>query len=68
MGTVVGSRSLTLRRAVILAGIFEFCGAVFVGSHVTNTVRKGIIDIGFFNATPELLAYGTGVKLRPKHA
>jgi len=58
MGTVVGSRSLTLKQAVILAGIFEFCGAVFVGSHVTNTVRKGIIDIGFFTNAPELLAYG----------
>lgn len=58
MGTVVGSRSLTLRRAIVLAGIFEFCGAFFVGSHVTNTVRKGIIDIGFFTNTPELLAYG----------
>ena len=58
IGTVVGSKSLTLKRAVILAGIFEFCGAVFVGSHVTNTVRKGIIDIAFFVDAPELLAYG----------
>jgi PiT family inorganic phosphate transporter len=58
MGTVVGSRALSLRQAIIIAAIFEFCGAVFVGSHVTNTVRKGIIDITFFSANPELLAYG----------
>ena len=58
MATVVGSRSLTLRRAIIIAGIFEFLGAFLVGSHVTNTVRKGIIDPLFFTGQPELLAYG----------
>ena len=58
MATVVGSRAVTLRRAIIIAGIFEFLGAFLVGSHVTNTVRKGIIDPFFFTAQPELLAYG----------
>ena len=58
MGTVVGSRAVTLKRAIIIAGIFEFLGAFLVGSHVTNTVRKGIIDPFFFSAQPELLAYG----------
>jgi PiT family inorganic phosphate transporter len=58
MGTSVGSRALTLRRAVICAGIFEFLGAVLVGSHVTNTIRKGIIDPHIFTGNPELLAYG----------
>jgi len=58
MGTVVGSRAVTLKRAIIIAGIFEFLGAFLVGSHVTNTVRKGIIDPLFFSAQPELLAYG----------
>ncbi len=58
MGTSVGSRALTFRRAVIIAGIFEFAGAVLVGGHVTNTVRKGIVDAGAFSADPQLLAYG----------
>jgi len=58
MATVVGSRALTLRRAIIIAGIFEFLGAFLVGSHVTDTVRKGIIDPLFFAPHPELLAYG----------
>ena len=58
MGTVVGSRAVTLKRAIIIAGVFEFLGAFLVGSHVTNTVRKGIIDPLFFSAQPELLAYG----------
>jgi len=58
MGTSVGSGALTLKRAVICAGIFEFLGAVLVGSHVTNTIRKGIIDPHIFTGNPELLAYG----------
>ena len=44
MGTSVGSGALTLRRAVICAAILEFAGAYLVGSHVTDTVRKGIIN------------------------
>lgn len=58
MATVVGSRALTLRRAIIIAGIFEFLGAFLVGSHVTDTVRKDIIYPTFFANQPELLAYG----------
>ena len=45
MGTSVGSRALTLRQAVIIAAIFEFLGAFFAGDAVTDTVRKGILNI-----------------------
>ncbi|MGH7542018.1 MAG: inorganic phosphate transporter [Gemmatimonadota bacterium] len=48
MGTSVGSGALTLTAAVVLAGIFEFAGATLVGSHVTETLRKGILDPGLF--------------------
>ncbi len=48
-GTSVGSGTLTFRRALILAAVFEFCGAFFVGSHVADTIRGGII-------VPELFA------------
>jgi PiT family inorganic phosphate transporter len=58
MATVVGSRAVTLKRAILIAAVFEFLGAFLVGSHVTNTVRKGIIDPLFFVSQPELLAYG----------
>jgi inorganic phosphate transporter, PiT family len=48
MGTSVGSGALTLRNAVIIAAILEFSGAFFVGSHVSETVRKGIVDPAIF--------------------
>ena len=53
MGTSVGSRALTLKQAVILAAIFEFCGAFFAGDAVTDTVRKGILSVDFEIATDE---------------
>lgn len=44
MATSVGSGALTLRRAVLLAAVFEFAGAYLVGSNVSETVRKGIFN------------------------
>jgi phosphate/sulfate permease len=58
MGTSVGSRALSMRQAVVLAGILEFAGAVLVGAYVTDTVRKGIVDPTIFAGEPHLLAYG----------
>ena len=43
MADAVGSKSITLRNAVVAAAICEFLGAVLVGSSVTDTIRKGII-------------------------
>ena len=56
--TSVGSKSLTMRQAVFLAVIFETAGAILMGSHVTNTIRKGIADYKCFEEQPELLMYG----------
>lgn len=33
------------RQAIVLAGIFEFLGAVLMGDHVTKTIREGIADV-----------------------
>ena len=44
MGCAVGSKSISIKWAVIAAGICEFAGSVLVGAHVTDTVRKGIVD------------------------
>lgn len=56
MGTSVGSGALTLKQAVLIAAIMELAGAVLVGMHVTDTVRKGIFDPSQF--PPELLVLG----------
>jgi len=55
--TSVGSKALTLRQAVIVAGIFEFGGALLLGSGVTSTIRKGIAKIDAYTYSPELLMY-----------
>jgi PiT family inorganic phosphate transporter len=58
MGTSVGSGALTIRRAVLVAGILEFGGAFLAGGFVTDTVRKGIVDAARLADSPELLIYG----------
>ncbi|MFO7871726.1 MAG: anion permease [Kiritimatiellia bacterium] len=54
MADAVGSGALSVRNAVIAAGICEFAGAVLVGAHVTDTVRKGIISPGTIAGMPGL--------------
>jgi len=51
--TSVGAGSLTLRWACIIAGVMEFLGAFLMGSNVTDTVRKKIIDPSVFDPTSE---------------
>ena len=58
MGTSVGSKTLTLKQAVLIASVAEFSGAFFVGGHVSDTIRKGILDPMFFSSTPLHLVYG----------
>jgi PiT family inorganic phosphate transporter len=57
MGTSVGSGALTLKRAVIIAAIFEFGGAVIAGGSVSKTIRKGIVSPEVFSDAPELLVF-----------
>lgn len=56
--TSVGSKALTIKQAAGLAVIFETGGAILMGSHVTDTIRKGIADYQCFDNNPELLMYG----------
>jgi PiT family inorganic phosphate transporter len=44
MASAVGAKAITIRQAVFIAGILNIVGALFLGSHVTNTIRKGIVS------------------------
>jgi len=56
--TSVGSKALTIKQAVVLAAIFETAGAILMGNHVTDTIRKGIADYKCFEENPYVLMYG----------
>lgn len=58
MGTSVGSKALTLRQAVVTAAVLEFSGALLMGTHVTNTMQKGILVANVFQGKDSLLFAG----------
>jgi PiT family inorganic phosphate transporter len=57
LGTSVGSGAISVKKAILIAAVFEFAGAVLAGGHVTGTIRKGIIDPSFV-PSPDILIYG----------
>jgi len=57
MSTAVGAKAITFKQAVLIAGILNLVGAVFVGSHVTDTVRKGIVDVTGIESNILLLGF-----------
>lgn len=58
MATSVGSGALTYKQAVLVAAVMEFAGALLAGSHVTDTVRKGIVNVGLFENDPSVMIIG----------
>jgi PiT family inorganic phosphate transporter len=58
LGTSVGSGAITIRTAILVAAVFEFAGAALAGGHVTETIRKGIIDPAGMAGNPEQLVFG----------
>ena len=57
MASAVGAKAITIRQAVFIAGILNVVGAVFIGSHVTNTIRKGIVSTDIM-ADPQVALIG----------
>ncbi len=51
IATVVSTRVLTPRYAVMWAAFFNFIAFLFFGLHVANTLGKGIIDIAIVDKT-----------------
>ena len=58
MATSVASGTLTIKKAVVISATCDFLGALLVGSHVVNTIRKGLIDPMHFTDKPNLLMLG----------
>lgn len=58
MSTTMGSKAVTVRQALFIAVIFEFLGAFFGGSNVTETMRDGIIEISKLDDNPKILIEG----------
>jgi inorganic phosphate transporter, PiT family len=58
LSTSLGSKSITVRQAIIIAIIFELAGALFGSSHVSATLRSGIIDLNELSSTPMTLTLG----------
>lgn len=50
MSTTMGSKSITVKQAMVIAIVFEFAGAFFGGSDVTKTVSGGIINLIQFDS------------------
>ncbi|TAE52199.1 MAG: anion permease [Nostocales cyanobacterium] len=58
MGTSVGSKAVSLKQAIIIAGVLEFTGAVLFGHGVTETLSTKIANPDLFITSPQTLALG----------
>lgn len=58
MGTSVGSRALTIKKAIIIAAICEFLGALLIGDEVSKTIKQGFVSPEIFANDPIGFAYG----------
>lgn len=56
-GTSVGAKTLTVKQALMIAAIFELGGAMLAGSAVTDTIRKGIVDVSAMDFDPMLFVF-----------
>lgn len=58
MGTSVGSGTITVKQAILIAMVFEVAGAYLAGGEVADTVKSGIIDPTQFSDHPDVLILG----------
>ncbi|NEQ99628.1 MAG: inorganic phosphate transporter [Cyanothece sp. SIO2G6] len=58
MGTAIGSRVLSLRQALVIAGILEFAGAVLFSQRVVTRLATNITDAAQFADQPQTLLIG----------
>jgi inorganic phosphate transporter, PiT family len=58
MGTSVGSKAVTLKQAILIAGVLEFTGAVLFGRQVSSTLATSIANPDLFISQPQTLLLG----------
>ncbi len=58
MGTSVGSKAITLKQALVIAGILEFTGAILFGHEVSQTLATEVSNPALFANAPEVFATG----------
>ncbi|KAG1676246.1 hypothetical protein FOA52_006464 [Chlamydomonas sp. UWO 241] len=56
--TSVGSKTLKLWQACIIAGIFEFAGAMLLGGSVAKTIVSASPNTALYTDVPEIYMYG----------
>lgn len=56
--TSIGSGVLTFRQACYLASVFEVAGAVLLGYKVSDTIRRGILEVSDYKGNEQQLMYG----------
>lgn len=56
--TSVGSKTLKMWQAIVIAAFCEFGGAYLLGARVTATIRSSIIEIKTFTNHEDLLMFG----------
>jgi PiT family inorganic phosphate transporter len=57
MATAVGAKAITFRQAVIIAGVLNFIGAIFVGPNVTETIKGKIVNVNLISPNVLLLGF-----------
>ncbi|XGV94519.1 MAG: inorganic phosphate transporter [Leptolyngbya sp. BL-A-14] len=58
MGTSVGSKAVTLRQALLIAGILEFAGAVLFGREVSTSLATKLVNSASVATMPAVLITG----------
>lgn len=56
--TSIGSGVLTFKQACYLASFFEIAGSILLGYKVSDTIRKGILDVNIYDGNEKQLMLG----------
>ena len=57
MATTVGSKVMSARKAVVLAGTMTAVGAIFIGAHVAGTISTKVLEVGSFTKEELLIGF-----------